>query len=174
MTVMTPILPGADEELRRVLDSLPVGPQSPLARLGRTHFGRWVIIPGLVHERAPQPRDELRSPYLLFSAVFDGRPGPYLEGLCDCLAGEAHAIWNRCAGYPGHPSRHRAAFMAYLRAHEIHATAFLAAYPEATVAHVRESLAFRRRFVGFVSELQGARVAQARFAAFAEQEAARR
>ena len=102
LTVLTPIASGAEPALRAYLEGLRAGP-SPLARLPRTHFGRWVIVPELVHDDERRP-DRLAAPYVLFTASFDGPLDTYLDDLCDELAAEAHEIWGRCSGAPRPPA----------------------------------------------------------------------
>ena len=150
LTVLTPIAPGAEPDLRAYLDWLRVGP-SPLARLGRTHFGRWVIVPDLVAEDEREP-DHLVGPYLLFTATFDGSRDSYLDELCGELAAEAQEIWGRCAGAPRPPAG--ATLKAYLLAHHHTTGFFVAAYPQATVADVRAALAQREDAIAFARDAQ--------------------
>jgi hypothetical protein len=151
LTVLTPIAPGAEPALRAYLEGLRPGP-SPLARLPRTHFGRWVVVPALVPDDEPRP-DRLAGPYLLFTASFDGPLDTYLDDLCDELAPEAQEIWGRCAGAPQPPTG--AALKAYLRAHHQTTGFFVAAYPQATVGHVRAALAQRDEVIALARAAQG-------------------
>jgi hypothetical protein len=163
LTVLTPIAPGAEPDLRAYLDGLRAGP-SPLARLAGTHFGRWVIVSDLVAEDEREP-DHLAGPHLLFTASFDGDPDPYLDALCDVLAAEAEEIWGRCAGAPRPAAG--APLKAYLRAHHHKTGFFVAAYPQATVAQVRSALAQRDEAIAFARDAQGMDPAQLQ-AAFRE------
>jgi hypothetical protein len=163
LTVLTPIAPGAEPDLRAYLERLRAGP-SPLARLARTHFGRWVIVADLVAEDEREP-DHLAGPYLLFTASFDGSPDSYLDELCHELAAEAQEIWGRCAGAPQPPAG--APLKAYLRAHHHKTGFFVAAYPQATVEHVRAALAGREDVIAFARDAQGMAPAQLQ-AAFLE------
>jgi hypothetical protein len=97
LTVLTPIAPGADGELRAYLEGLRPS-SSPLARLPRTHFGRWVIVPDFVSDGERGP-DHLATPHLLFTACFDGPLDSYLDELCDELSDEASAGYF-VAAYP--------------------------------------------------------------------------
>ena len=156
LTVLTPIAPGAEDDLRRYLEGLRAT-GSPLTRLPGTHFGRWVIVGDFVadDERGP---DHLAAPQLLFTACFDGPMDGYLDQLCDVLAPEAAEIWGRCAGAPQPPAG--AALKAYLRAHHHTSGFFVAAYPQATVAQVRAALAQRDAVIAFAREAQGMDPAQ--------------
>ena len=151
LTVLTPIAPGAEPALREYLEGLRAGP-SPLTRVPRTHFGRWVIVPDLVPEDEPGP-DRLAGPYLLFTASFDGPLDTYLDELCDELAAEAQEIWGRCAAAPQPPAG--APLKAYLRAHHQTTGFFVAAYPDATVGQVRAALAQREDVIAFARAAQG-------------------
>jgi hypothetical protein len=164
LTVLTPIEPGAQDDLRRYLEGLRAT-GSPLARLPRTHFGRWVIVADFVgdDERAP---DHLATPYLLFTTCFDGALDSYLDELCVELAAEAAAIWGRCSGAPQPPAS--TALKAYLLAHQVKTGFFVAAYPQATVGQVRAALARREDVIVFARSAQGMDPAQLQ-AAFLQQ-----
>ena len=151
LTVLTPIAPGADGELRAYLEGLRPS-SSPLARLPRTHFGRWVIVPDFVSDGERGP-DHLATPHLLFTACFDGPLDSYLDELCDELSVEASAIWGRCSGAPQPAAG--AALKGYLRAHQARTGYFVAAYPEATVGQVRGALARREDLIAFARSAQG-------------------
>ena len=164
LTVLTPITQGEQDDLRGYLEGLRAA-GSPLARLPRTHFGRWVIVPDFVSDGERGP-DHLASSYLLFTACFDGPLDSYLDELCNELAAEAPAIWGRCAGAPQPPTG--AALKAYLRAHQATTGFFVAAYPQATVGQVRDALAQREHVIAFARSAQAMDPAQLQ-AAFREQ-----
>jgi hypothetical protein len=164
LTILTPIAPGEEDDLRRYLEGLRAGP-SPLARVARTHFGRWVIVGDLVSD-GERRADHLRTAQLLFTASFDGPLDSYLDELCAELAPEAAEIWGRCTGAPRPPAG--AALKAYLRAHHHRTGYFVAAYPEATVGQVRAALAQREDVIAFARRAQGMDPAQLQ-AAFLEQ-----
>jgi hypothetical protein len=153
LTVLTPIADGELDALRAYLGSLrDQDPRGPLARLSRTHFGRWVIVPGFIPEGEREP-DQLSAPHLLFTACFDGELDSYLAELGTTLAAEADEIWGRCAGCP-RPAV-GAALTEYLMAHRIKTGFFVAAYGEATVPEVRAALAQREALIAFAQQAQG-------------------
>jgi len=131
---MAPIRPGEQHALREYLQAMDPG---PLAKLGRTHMGRFVIITDFHNDPAWGQRheDHLRQPYLLFSASFDGGLDSYLAELC--AQPEAAAIWECCVDFP---RKYVAEQKAYLQAHEIPADVVFAGYA-ATVPEVRDALA---------------------------------
>jgi hypothetical protein len=152
LTVITPIARGAEAPLRGYLEGLHDA-GSPFARLPRTHFGRWVIVPRFVPDPSERRPDDLGCPYLLFSVTLDGDPYSYLDELCDELGDEAERIWGACVGAPA-PAR-GPALKAYLLHNQIHTGLFFSAYPDATVTDVRHALRERDRAVAFAVTAQG-------------------
>lgn len=135
---MTPITPGREDALRDDLAALGADGGSPLARLPRTHFGRWVICPGFVTDPAQPHPDELGCQYLIFTCCIDGRPGSYLDELTTELAPEARRIWRHCINAPD-PAE-GPALRAYLEHNQIDTGLFYSAYPDVTVPEVRRVL----------------------------------
>jgi hypothetical protein len=152
LTVFTPITPGREAALREHLESLPQGPNSPLAKLPTTHFARWQILHGLFHQGPPQKPDDLRSQYLVFTCDFDGDLSDYLEDMRTDMGSDADEIWAHCVGYPG--SRNAEEFRRYFEHNRIETTMPFAAYPEHTVVEVREALALRQRLIAFAQQAQ--------------------
>lgn len=159
LTVFTPIAVDRVDDLSAFLDGLPLQ-SSPLRRLDMVHFARWVIVRDFVSDPSqPQP-EHLPSPYLLFSATFDGSLDAFLDDLCDKLASEAETIWGCCTGAPvpaGGP-----ALKAYLKHNQIQTGLFFAAYPDATVSDVQQALAIRDKTIAFAARAQGMEVAAVR------------
>ena len=149
------LTPLADEAAVRA--ELAAWPSSPFARIGRVHFARFVVLPAPRREDAAQPADRLAAPYLMFSSFFDGDPDAFLGALCDALPDEAERVWRHCRGFPGGPASARHAFVKWLVAHRVRATAVFGAYPSATVEQVREALAFRERFRELVYDVEARR-----------------
>ena len=158
LMVLTPIRPGEEDALRAYLEGLGGaggdgdGERSPLARLARTHIGRWLILDDLPHDPAA-PHDHLDLQYLLFTSAFDGDLDSYLDELVGALVPEAGEIWGRCVGCPepaaGPPLKR------YLRHNQLDAGFFFAAYGESTVADVLRALDKRTRLAAFVLRTQG-------------------
>lgn len=153
LTVFTPIIPDRAGTLQEVLDSFPVGERSPVARPGRTHFARWVVIPELVFQGDGQRPDSLSSQYLLFTSSFDGPTRDYLDELRVLSRHEVDAVWNNCVGYPG--SDDKQAFERYITHNHIPTQFFVTAYPHLPVAEVRKSLELRERLIQFACDTQG-------------------
>ena len=152
LAVLTPIVPGSERELAAHLDALGDGDASPLARVPGTHIARWVVVEDVIFQGAGQRKRDRLSPRLLFSSNFDGELDAYLEGLRTGMAGEADAIWSHCQGYPGHADG--PAFAAWMRAHQLEAAIFFAAYGGMTVDVVHANVQRRRRLLELVIEGQ--------------------
>ena len=153
LTVLTPIIAGHEIALRAQLRSLRVGAGSPFGQVPRTHFARWVIVPQPAFVGPPMRPDPWKSQYLIFTSCFDGDLGSYLADLRTLMGEEADRVWSHCAGYPG--SDDGAGFARYLRHNQVDTEVYFAAYPDATVARVRESLALRDELLGFTLATQG-------------------
>ena len=153
LTVFTPILPGHEDALRAHLAAMPIGEESPLARLDALHVSRIQIFDALVDQGPPHRPPTLKRAHLLFTSTVDGDLDPYLEAICERIGTEADAWWSHCAGYPG--TADRAAFKRYIRAHKVDTGLLAVANPGATVRDVRESLALRERVVDFAADAQG-------------------
>jgi hypothetical protein len=152
LTVLTPIIDGHATELTVHLDALPEGDASPLARVPGTHLGRWVVIDQVKYQgHGQRHRDSLAAPRLLFTSNFDGDLDPYLEKLQTGLGEDADAIWGHCRGYPGRGG----GFASWLKAHQLEAALFFAAYGGHTVEQVHANVDKRTRLIEFALEAQG-------------------
>ena len=153
LTVLTPINEGQSADLGARLASLPPGSGSPLARVPGTHFARWVVIGGLVHEGGGQRRDSLKAPRLLFTSNFDGSLEGYLEAIRTEMGEHADSIWSHCAGYPGRDDAER--FTGWFRHHQVDSSLFFAAYGDQTVERVKANVDLRTRLANFALAAQG-------------------
>jgi hypothetical protein len=160
LTVFTPVVPGHEDELRAHLAALPLGADSPLARLDRLHLSRIQIFDALVDQGPPHRRETLKRHHLLFTSTVDGDLDPYLDAICERIGAEADGWWGHCVGYPG--TADRAAFRGWIRDHKVDTSLLAVANPGATVQDVRESLALRERVVDFAAAAQGLHAAALR------------
>jgi hypothetical protein len=151
LTVLAPIVPGCEDGLRAYLEGLR-DHGSPLARLPRTHFGRWVIVPQFARDPTQRKHDELDCAYLLFTSTFDGELDSYLDELC-ALEPEAERIWSQCIGVP-EPAR-GPGLKAYLLHNQIDTGLFFSAYPDASVGRIRQSLETRDKTIAVAVRGQG-------------------
>jgi hypothetical protein len=152
---MTPIKPGEEGALADYLHALRGRGPSPLAKLPRTHLGRFVIVPDFHNDASWRQRREehLDLPYLIFTSNLDGDLDSYLDELCEALTPEAKEIWGRCVGCPENATA--AELKAYLKHNQIRTGIFFAAYGHATVDTVKRSLRQRERMIDFAVRSQG-------------------
>jgi hypothetical protein len=152
LTVVAPVVAGREQEARDAIEALPVGADSPLARLGGLHFSRIHVVSELVFQGPRQRRrDRLRASHLVFTSTIDGTLEPYLEALR--TRAEPDAWWRFCGGYPG--SADPEAFARFVRDHQIDSSLFASAHARATVPGVLESLALRERIIDFAVAARG-------------------
>lgn len=142
---MTPIARGSEDAVERDIAAWPSGADSPLSRMGSTHFARFLVLRDLIYQGEPQERDTLKFAYVIFISNVDGDLEDYLESLLDLMADEAEQAWGRCIGCP--PISDRDEFIAYLLHNQIDTTFFASAYPDATVQDVHAAVALRREVV---------------------------
>jgi hypothetical protein len=152
LTVVAPIIAGHEQAARDAIEALPVGADSPLARLDGLHFSRIHVVSELVFQGPRQRhREQLRASQLVFTSTFDGALEPYLDALC--ARADPDVWWRHCSGYPG--SADRAAFGRFVRDHQVHSSLFASAHADANVPGVLESLDLRERIIDFAIEAHG-------------------
>jgi hypothetical protein len=151
---MTPIKPGEEQPLADYLRGLRDRGPSPLARVPRTHIGRWVIVPDFHHDPSWKQRREehLDLHYLIFTSNLDGDLDSYLDELCEKIGPEAKEIWGRCVGCP--ESARGAELKRYLKHNQIDSGIFFAAYGQATVGKVKQVLREREKTIAFAIRAQ--------------------
>ena len=153
LTTFARILPGREDELEAYLEALPIGAESPFARIETLHIARAQIFRELVHQGPKQKKaDVLQNAHLVFTSTIDGDLDAYLDLLAERVP-ECDVWWGACAGYPGRSDPR--AFRAYVRSLQARPGLFQSAMPRATVGEVREALALRERVIDFAVEAQG-------------------
>src|SRR4051812_39558675 len=152
LTTFARILPGKADELEAYLEALPIGAESPFARLPMLHIARVQIFRALVHQgRAQRHTDVLQNAHLVFTSTIDGSLDTYVDALA--TVPECDVWWGVCAGYPGRGDA--AAFRAFVRSIQVDTGLFQSAMPNAKVDEVREALALRERVIDFAVAAQG-------------------
>lgn len=153
LTVFSAIHKGREESVRSLIEAIPKGQRSPLARLENLHFSRLHIFDELVYQGGSQKRDTLNHAYLVFTASFDGDLGPFLDSLCEKVGADADAWWRDCIAFPG--TADRAAFKKWIATNQIHNALFASPYPNEGVRAVRDALELRERVLEFAIGAQG-------------------
>jgi hypothetical protein len=139
LVVMAPLREGREAEVLSTLAAMPNGPDSPFARVGSTHFVRWLLVGALLGGDG-EPAEPSQS-YLLFSADFDGPLEDWGAAVAGAIGADVDRVFEQCDGYPG--SRDGRAFLGFLSEHRIEVGFSVISY-RATVAAIRESLELRR------------------------------
>lgn len=144
--VSAPITPGREPELRRLLESMNVGPGEvrpdntlfPFAAFGDIHFARWLIVDDQTLDDTlvyggPRPT---HAPALVFAAEIDGEPDPFFSEMAARAAPGIATLFGHCDGFaPGGD------LAGWLRAHHIQAAAGYINWVGRTVGQVREEAA---------------------------------
>ena len=160
LTTFARVQDGRAEELEAYLGALPVGADSPFARIGTLHIARVQLFRALVHQGPKQTKtDTLQHTHLVFTSTIDGDLEPYLEQLRERVP-ECDEWWGRCVNYPGRGSAK--AFRDYVRSIQARPGLFRSAMPDASVTEVRTALALRERVIDFAVEAQGLNADQLR------------
>lgn len=163
---MTPIKSGEEDALRSYLNALPKRGDGSFEAVPGTHMARFVIVPDFTNDPTWKQRKEehLAIRTLIFSSNLDGPIDVYLDGLAKGIAKHVPAIWGRCYGGPTDPKD----LKAYLEHNQIDCGFFYAAYGDATVKKVKDSLRQRERLVDFATRAQGLKPAALQKAFIAE------
>jgi len=165
VTLITPILPDASDELRDVLRGFKLGSGSPLAKVPDVHFARWVVIDRLRLDwpGAPKRPSRLRSQYLLFSADLTAPayraaclPGTFFRDLAHHIPDECDAVWKHCMNFPGVDEVDH--FVKYLSHSQIDIDLYYAAFPDLTPSDISRAINVRQGFAQFVLQHQDALV----------------
>ncbi len=178
LTVLSPIINANTTgtvhtaEIRHVLDRLPQGAQSPLARIPMLHFARFAVLDDVRLQPIPAKEDHLSSKYMVFVADFDGTLDPFVDALLATASDFVTSVWQHCEGFPG--TGNRAAFGAYLARCQVTTTFAFGAYATTPLPAVLRALDTQRRLMRFVRQTQGAPAATLRdsFRQFARERAA--
>ena len=153
LTVYSAIRTGQEETVRALIEAVPKGERSPLARLEGLHFSRLHIFDELVYQGGRQKPDKMQHAYLVFTASFNGELDVFLDDLCEHAGPAADTWWEHCYAYPG--TSDRSAFKRWIATNQIHSGLFSSAYPDESVQAVRAALALRERVLAFAIDAQG-------------------
>jgi hypothetical protein len=105
--------------------------QGKLARLSFIHFARWSLVTRL-------PEQKLRHPQLFFESNFNGGWQEYIDAFSHILTSGMTLFWGSSYGYPRPLPTDP--FKTYIQSHELPASHFYSAYPEATTTIVLSAL----------------------------------
>jgi hypothetical protein len=151
VTTLSPVRVGCRASLSRRLRLINNVPflARPLAELSFIHYARWTLIDAVADaDGSGRPRP-LNSSYLLFESNYNGGLGDYLDAFADVLPHRLTRVWGTCVDFdetvrnaPGSDRRMMPpdAFRRYVDRNSLEVLNFYAAYSEATMVSVRQSL----------------------------------
>ena len=111
-----------------------------LAQLSFIHFARWSLVKRLHQQR-------LGRPQLFFESNFNGGWQEYIDAFSHILTRGMTWFWGSSYGFP--QPLPTGPFKRYIQAHELTASHFYSAYPEATTTIVLSALALDERLEDF-------------------------
>ena len=112
------------------------GAHGKLAQLSFIHFARWSLVKKL-------PEQPLSHPQLFFESNFNGGWQEYIDAFSHILTRGMTLFWGSSYGFP--KPLPTARFKRYIQAHELPASSFYSAYPEATTTIVLSALELDKR-----------------------------
>jgi hypothetical protein len=116
------------------------GDTTNLAKLAFIHFARWSLIRRL-------PGQTLRHPLLFFESNFNGGWEEYIDAFSRILTTGMKWFWGSSYGFP--KPLPTGPFKDYIRRHELVASHFHCAYPQATTKIVLSALELDRELRAF-------------------------
>jgi hypothetical protein len=120
--------------------------QGKLARLSFIHFARWSLVRDL-------PGQRLRHPQLFFESNFNGGWQEYIDAFSHILTKGMTAFWGSSYGFP--KPLPTGPFKRYIQRHELIASHYYSAYPEATTTIVLSALALDTELRAFRDRARG-------------------
>jgi hypothetical protein len=99
---------------------------------------RWSVLRAFPHNGAPQVRERLREPLLLWETNYSGLMDPYVETFVHVIGRQIRMTWGSSAGFP--PEQSVAALTAYVQAGTLAPAYDYRAYPQASVRTVLAAL----------------------------------
>jgi hypothetical protein len=154
-TALTPIKPGFAPAVELALQGYESG-TSPFENLPELHCARLVVIDQLKTGwfGVPEPRPQLRSQYLLFTAdiiqPYDSYvlPDRFLERMYVSLRAEVDALWGHCYGFA--TARDPLEFAAWLKKSQLDTSLYFVGNPDATPSEIAKALQVRNELIQFV------------------------
>ncbi len=119
---------------------------STLAKLSFIHFARWTLVRRLSGKR-------LRHPQLFFESNFNGGWQEYIDAFSHILTRGMTLFWGSSYGFP--KPLPTGQFKKYIQRHELVASHFYSAYPEATTTIVLSALDLDRELRAFCERTSG-------------------
>lgn len=141
LTVITEILPGKTEALRKLLNEIGTNIDEngyiDFYSLSTVHFMRWVIVPAAIIGGEQVPAQ------LALSTNYDGKLLPHLEELVEKAEKGIRHIYAHCKGFPG--AGDHGEWVQYLHRNQVKNAAFYVGTLGRTVKQIQQENALRSK-----------------------------
>ncbi len=124
-----------------------------LAKLSFIHFARWTLVRRIPYNGPPQKQQQLAYPRLFFESNFNGGWEEYIDAFSHILTKGMKFFWGSSYGFP--TPLPTAPFKRYIKEHEIEASHFYSAYPQATTTMVLAARRLDGEFEAFKQRVEG-------------------
>ncbi len=124
-----------------------------LAKLSFIHFARWTLVRRIPYNGPPQKQEKLAYPRLFFESNFNGGWEEYIDAFSHILTKGMKFFWGSSYGFP--TPLPTAPFKRYIKEHEIEASHFYSAYPQATTTMVLAARRLDGEFEAFKQRVEG-------------------
>jgi hypothetical protein len=124
-----------------------------LDKLSFIHFARWTLVRRIPYNGPPQQREKLAYPRLFFESNFNGGWEEYIDAFSHILTKGMNFFWGSSYGFP--TPLPTAPFKRYIKEHEIEASHFYSAYPDATTTIVLAAKDLADQFETFQTSVRG-------------------
>lgn len=119
----------------------------PLLRLSFIHFAHWSLVTRWPPDRSLPRERRVRRPWMIFQTNFNGSANQYIAAFCRVVPGRIGLLYGGAWGFPG--TDHAGAVERYIDNHNIAASHFYCAYPQASVTMVNTALDLREHYEAF-------------------------
>jgi hypothetical protein len=154
--------------LKDLLNDLPTGEDSPMAKVPETYMCRFFVLDDVVYEGEPARKEHLKSKYLVFTSNFHGELEPYLAGMWEHAGDFVRGAFRYCVGFEHvHDAR---TFIDYIKRCQVETTFYFNGSTDEPLAEQLKSLYLKQEFSKFVIENQGKSAAELKraFVAFTD------
>lgn len=159
LTLLCPIKPDSGPEqsfcsrTRELLQRLPNGELSPMARVPNTFQCRFYILTDVFFQGSPAHEDHLKTRYLVFSCNFHGTLDSYLEGFWQHARKAINNIWQYCIGFD--QVKDAESFFRYIKKCQITTSYYFNGSSGAPLQEQLKALYLKQQFAEFVQQMQG-------------------
>jgi hypothetical protein len=128
------------------------GPSPQLSQLSFIHFARWSLIRRLPANGPSHPAQRLRHAHLFFESNYNGGKEEYIDAFSHILTRGMTMLWGSSYGFP--KPLPTAPFKAYIERHELEASHFYSAYPEAATTMVAAALEVEEKLAALAAQAE--------------------